>query len=75
VATISASSRCTCARANEQTNLNLTALPSAPDITQRCLSISLMAALLLVNPLTARTLPPPYSVRKGFGRSLAMLVL
>jgi hypothetical protein len=38
-------------------------------------SISLMAALLLVNPLTARALPPRYSVRKGFGSYLAMLVL
>jgi hypothetical protein len=33
------------------------------------------AALLLVNPLTSRALPPRYSVRKGFGRYLAMLVL
>jgi hypothetical protein len=31
------------------------------------LLISLMAALLRVNPLTARSLPPRYSVRKGFG--------
>jgi hypothetical protein len=30
--------------------------------------------MLLVNPLTARALPPQYSVRKGFGRYLAMLV-
>jgi hypothetical protein len=34
-----------------------------------------MAALLLVNPLTARALPPRYSVPKGFGKYLAMLVL
>jgi hypothetical protein len=40
-----------------------------------CLLISMMAALLLVNPLTARVLPPRYSVRKGFGRYLATLVL
>jgi hypothetical protein len=41
-----------------------------------CLLISMMAAvLLLVNPLTARVLPLRYSVRKGFGRYLAMLVL
>jgi len=33
------------------------------------------AALLLVNPLTARALPLRYSVRKGRGGYLAMLVL
>jgi hypothetical protein len=33
------------------------------------------ATLLLVTPLTAQALPPRYSVRKGFGRYLAMLVL
>jgi hypothetical protein len=37
--------------------------------------ISLTAALLLATPLTAQALPPRYSVRKGFGRYLAMLVL
>jgi hypothetical protein len=37
----------------------------ASAITSVTLSITLMAALLLVNPLTARSLPPRYSV-KGF---------
>jgi hypothetical protein len=33
------------------------------------------ATLLLVSPLTALALPLRYSVRKGFGRYSAMLVL
>jgi hypothetical protein len=41
----------------------------------QCLLILLIAALLLVSPLTARAMTPRYNLRKGFGRYLAMLVL
>ena len=44
-------------------------------LSRHYLSISMMATLLLVNPLTARVLPPRYSARKGFGKYLATLVL
>jgi hypothetical protein len=47
--------------------------PKLP-FSRHCLLILLIAALLLVSPLTAPALTPRYNVRKGSGRYLAMLV-
>ena len=63
-------------RSARQVNLQSASVWPQSLFSWHCLLISLTtAALLLVTPLTAQALPPRYSVRKGFGRYLAMLVL